>query len=326
MGVSMQALMFRDRGVMELDDIERPSPNEREVVVDVTACGVCGSDIEGYLGKGGMRDRRVPPLLFGHEFAGTVAQGPPEWLGRRVAVNPLIGCGRCTACLAGRNHLCPQRSLIGFNRPGALAQAVTAPESQLVELPDDLPLWRGAVAEPLAVALHALELAGPLLGRDVIVLGGGAIGFLVAWAARRAGATVRVVDTSDSRRRQLGSLGLEPLSEARGQADVTVDTVGLEVTRRVALEHATPGGTAVFVGLHDDEGSFGFYPLLLQERRIQGSYAYPHTDYMRAVALVAEVPEGYAQRLPLEDGAGAFEAIARGQSSHLKVLLQPGGV
>ncbi len=319
----MQAMIFKDYRRMELAEVPPPEPAPNEAMVEVAACGICGSDLEGYLGTPGMRDRRVPPLQLGHEFAGTVVRGPGDWLGKPVAVNPLVSCGDCPSCRAGNPHLCPHRTLIGLNRPGAFCEKVVVPLSQLHLLPQDFPLWRGALAEPLAVALHALELAGKLLNRRVIVFGGGTIGFLTAWAAKRAGAKVEVIEISEARREQVGSLGLRAVAVPAGEAEVTFDTVGIEVTRQKALTHLVAGGSAIMLGLHDDAHTYSFYPLLLQERCLQGSYTYTDADFRQAVALARELPENFALKQPLTTGPEAFEALAEGSTSHLKLLLEP---
>jgi threonine dehydrogenase-like Zn-dependent dehydrogenase len=317
-------MILKDYRQLTLEDLPPPEAGPGEVVVQVAACGICGSDLEGYLGTPGMRERRVPPLLLGHEFAGTVITGPPEWQGKQVVVNPLVSCGDCPRCRNGKRYLCPKRSLIGLNRPGAYSELVVVPLSQLHPLSADFPLWRGALVEPLAVALHALELAGALLGRRALVIGGGAIGFLTAWAAARSGASVAVVEVSEARRRQLAAMGLDAVAMPEGEADVTFDTVGIEPTRRSALVHLAPGGTAVLLGLHDDTHAFAFYPLLLGERRLQGSYTYGDADFRRAVAMVAELPEDFAVRRSLESGPESFAELAEGQSAGLKILLEPG--
>lgn len=320
----MQALIFSDYRKMLLKELPPPEPKPGEVTVQVAACGICGSDLEGYLGTPGMRERRIPPLLLGHEFAGTIIAGPPEWQGKRVAVNPLISCSDCTLCRNGKRHLCPNRKLIGLNLPGAYSEQVAVPLSQLYPLSTDFPLWRGALAEPLAVALHGLELAGALFGRRVLVIGGGAIGFLTAWAAARSGASVIIVEVNEARREQLAALGLAAIAAPEGEADVTFDTVGIEATRNSALIHLAPGGTAVFLGLHDDTHTFAFYPLLLSERRLQGSYTYGDADFCRALALVGELPADFVLRRPLETGPESFAELADGKTSSLKILLEPG--
>lgn len=309
---------------MRLARVADPAPGPGEVVVQVAVCGVCGSDVEGYAGSPGMKSRRVPPLLLGHEFSGVVQDGPPEWAGRPVAVNPLVPCGDCAECRAGRRHLCPERSLIGLNRPGAFASHVVVPISQLYLLAADAEVERGALAEPLAVALHAVETAGPLLGRAALVLGGGAIGFLTAWAARRTGAHVRVVEPNPLRRALLERLGVDAVPGPPGEpAHVVFDAVGLEETRRAGLEAVLPGGTVVLLGLHDNRSTVEFYPLILKELRVIGSYTYTDLDFRRAVALVSELPTAFYTVWPLQRGPAAFEQLARGDAPVLKVLLKP---
>jgi 2-desacetyl-2-hydroxyethyl bacteriochlorophyllide A dehydrogenase len=322
----MQALIFKDVRTMALEDVADPSPGSGEVIVEVGACGICGSDLEGYVGTPGMRARRVPPLLLGHEFAGTVVSGPSDMEGRRVGVYPLVTCGRCDKCAAGMTQLCRSRSLIGLQRPGAFAQRVAVPVRQLHELPDGVPSHIGAVAEPLAVALHALALAGPpVSGRRVVVFGAGAIGWLAAWAAARAGAVVTSIDVDASRRRRALEAGVEGAeAPPREEADITIDSVGAQATRKAAVESLTPGGVAIFLGLHDDSHEASFYPVVLEERKIQGCFAYDVDDFRRAIELCGEVPASYVARVPLSKGNEAFEALARGDD-YLKIVLEPNG-
>lgn len=320
----MRALYFEDYGRMVLKEVPEPIPGPGEVVVRVAACGICGSDLEGYTASPGMRVRRTPPLLLGHEFAGVVEEGPPEWKGRPVAVNPLVSCGRCSKCREGERHLCPSRSLIGLNRPGAFAERVAVPVEQLYPLPEGLSLWKGALAEPLAVALHAVGLAGPTLGRRALVIGGGTIGFFVAWALVRAGAQVMVAERNPARRAFLQDLGLEAKPGAKGEAfDLVFDAVGSETTRALGLDRLAEGGTLVLLGLHDNTIPLPFYPVILGERRLQGSYTYTGRDFALAVRLVAELPEGLAERRSLEEGPEAFRALAEERVAWPKVLLMP---
>jgi 2-desacetyl-2-hydroxyethyl bacteriochlorophyllide A dehydrogenase len=322
----MQALIFKDVRTMALEEVADPSPESGEAIVEVGACGICGSDLEGYVGTPGMRARRVPPLLLGHEFAGTVVSGPSDMAGRRVAVYPLVTCGRCDKCAAGMTQLCRSRSLIGLQRPGAFAQRVAVPVRQLHELPDGVPPHVGAVAEPLAVALHALALAGHSVSeRRVMVFGAGAIGWLAGWAAARAGAVVTSIDVDPSRRRRAVEAGVEAAeAPPQEEADVTIDSVGVQATRKAAVESLTPGGVAIFLGLHDDSHEASFYPLVLEERKIQGCFAYDVDDFRRAIELCGEVPASYVARVPLSKGNEAFEALARGDD-YLKIVLEPNG-
>jgi len=143
--------------------------------------------------------------------------------------------------------------------------------------------------------------------------------------ARGSSAGIGIIDIDDNRREQAAALGIASGKAPEGEVDVAFDTVGIEVTRAGAITHLAPGGTAVFVGLHDDVNTFSFYGLILQERQIRGSYCYSDEDFARAVSLCGEVPDDYIAHVPLQEGATAFEALATGNSEHLKVLLEPDG-
>jgi threonine dehydrogenase-like Zn-dependent dehydrogenase len=320
----MQALIFKDIRTMVLEDVPEPMPGPEEAIVEVAACGICGSDLEGYVGGPGMRDRRVPPLLLGHEFTGSVVSGPRDMEGRAVAVYPLVTCGKCDKCTAGQRHLCRNRELIGLHRPGAFAERVAVPVRQLHVLPDGIAPHVGAVAEPLAVALHALRFAGPSLsGRRIVVYGAGAIGWLAAWAAARAGARVTSIDLDPARRRRARETGADVAeSPPQEDADITIDTVGMKATRKAAVESVTPGGIALFLGLHDDAHEASFYQVVLEERRIQGCFAYGEDDFRSALAMCGDIPESFVSRMPLSQGDEAFAALAR-REDHLKIMLEP---
>jgi alcohol dehydrogenase len=157
-------LVFRD----EPDPVAAPG----EAVVDVDSIGICGSDLHGYHGKD---PRRVPPLILGHEASGTVVVGRDQ--GRRVAIDPLVTCGHCDDCVAGRTNLCLERQLIGMARPGAFAGFVSIPERNLIPVPKGMPFDHAALMEPAGVALHAVNLAAkachrPLAEGQALVLGG----------------------------------------------------------------------------------------------------------------------------------------------------------
>ena len=150
------------------------------MLVRVHAVGVCGSDIHGYLGHTG---RRVPPLVMGHEATGEVvavgADAQRLRPGDRVATNTIAACGHCRPCLAGQRSICEHRSILGMNAPGAYAEYVVWPEDSLPQLPEGLSYEAGALAEPLAVALHGVNMAAIKPGDVVFIAGGGPIGVLV---------------------------------------------------------------------------------------------------------------------------------------------------
>jgi threonine dehydrogenase-like Zn-dependent dehydrogenase len=311
------------------------------VVVRPEAVGICGSEIEGYLGRMG---NRTPPLVMGHEFAGTVTEvgeGVDEDLiGREVAVNPLSSDGTCRLCRAGYTNLCPNRRLVGIHSPGGFAEYALAPAQNVYPLPEGVEARAGALAEPLANGVHAvrLGLAGGFVEHAVVV-GAGTIGLMCLQAAVLEGIPeVSVVEPHEARREQALELGaraayasgeeareaLEGPTEGLG-ADLVVDAVGAEVTRRMAVEVLLrPGGRAVFVGLHDDATTLGFHDIVRGQLDLQGSYAFTADDYEQALEWLVAGSAGIGELppvLPLEEGPGAFAELVRGPSEQIKVFL-----
>jgi (R,R)-butanediol dehydrogenase / meso-butanediol dehydrogenase / diacetyl reductase len=282
--------------------------------------------------------------VMGHEFAGTVTEvgeGVDEdLLGREVAVNPLSSDGTCRLCRAGYTNLCPNRRLVGIHSPGGFAEYALAPAQNVYPLPEGVEARAGALAEPLANGVHAIKLglAGHFVEHAVVV-GAGTIGLMCLQAAVLEGIPeVSVVEPHEARREQALELGaraayasgeeareaLEGPTEGLG-ADLVVDAVGAEVTRRMAVEVLLrPGGRAVFVGLHDDATTLGFHDVVRGQLDLQGSYAYTADDYEQALEWLVAGRAGIGELppvLPLEEGPGAFAELVRGPSERIKVFL-----
>ncbi|MEO1549968.1 MAG: alcohol dehydrogenase catalytic domain-containing protein, partial [Pseudomonadota bacterium] len=150
----MKALIYDGVETLTYRDAPDAVPGEGEHLIRVEAVGICGSDMHAYLGHD---DRRPAPLILGHEAAGTVLGGPMD--GQRVTINPLVTCGVCPACRAGRNNLCPHRQIISMPpREGAFAETVAMPTRNLIQVPDHVPMGVAALVEPLAVSWHAARL------------------------------------------------------------------------------------------------------------------------------------------------------------------------
>jgi threonine dehydrogenase-like Zn-dependent dehydrogenase len=341
----MRAIVWQGPERMTIEARAEPgAPGAGELVVRPAAVGICGSEVEGYLGHMG---NRTPPLVMGHEFAGVVVaagDGAERWEGARVAVNPLAGCGRCRLCAAGQENLCPERTLIGIHHDGAFADLVRAPAANARALPDAMAARTGALVEPLANGVHAVRLglaAGPV--RNALVLGAGTIGLMTLQAALLSGIDhVAVLEPQDERRERALALGaheayaaaeeardaLRAASDGLG-ADLTLDAVGAEVTRRLAVTLLAPGARAVCIGLAADDTTLGFHDIVRGQIAIQGSYAYTMTDFEQALEWLADdrvsVGELAAVR-PLEDGPGAFARLATGPPpAEVKVFLAGAG-
>ena len=214
--------------------IPRPAPGE--VLVQVASAGICGSDVQGVATRS---PRRRPPLVMGHEFAGTVVEASPEvtpgLVGRRVAVNPQVPCGACLVCRSGRENVCAHRELVGGTRAGGFAEHVRVPIGCVHELSDDLRLDAAVLAEPLATCVHGLRLVASVLPSTVIVLGAGPIGLLAAQVARSAGAHRLVVSEADPERRRWAADVADVVASPDELGDVVSELTGdggAELARR----------------------------------------------------------------------------------------------
>src|SRR6516165_1758293 len=235
----MEALVWLGGDRLSVEDAGQPELTAGEALFRVTLAGICGSDLHAYRGAGG---RRRPPLILGHEAVGTV-----DGDDRLFAAFPLLGCQVCPACLAGRENLCPQRQLLGLDRPGTFAELVAVPASALVPVPAGVPAEVAALTEPLATALAAFSGFELGSGQRVAVIGCGSIGLLAVYAAARAGCMVTAADPVASRRQAAIEVGASDVVESAedwpaGDADFVVDAVGIEQTWTAALKAVRPGG------------------------------------------------------------------------------------
>jgi threonine dehydrogenase-like Zn-dependent dehydrogenase len=317
----VQAVVLTDYG--RLEHRELPRPRGEGVLVQVGACGICGSDLSVYKGTPAMRARWKPPLILGHELAGTVLEGPADWVGKQVTVNPLVTCGVCAACKAGQANLCPQRTNVGFHYPGGLAGEIWLPAQQLLEIDPRVPVWQAALTEPLAVAVRAARLAGSLLGQRALVLGGGAIGSLVAWVLGQGGARVSLLEPNALRRPYLEGLGLasEVVEQAEPYFDLVIDTVGAESTLEQAVQLIRPGGKVVLVGLMAMQAGLPLQRAVLQEISVQGSYMFTPAEFALAARWVAQLPEAMMQCRSLSQAQQAFDDLLAGRVAQIKTVL-----
>jgi len=331
----MKALVYTGTQQSEIRQVDLEAPAAGQVVVDLAFCGICGSDMHACHGHD---ERRIPPLVLGHEAVGTVRDG--AFAGKRVAVNPLMTCGHCHPCQSGDEHLCASRELIGMRVAGAFAEQLVINEQNLSLIPDHLDFHEAALAEPLACAVHAvrlgIDLADDNRDAEVVVLGGGAIGLLGALVFSAYGySRIRVAETNPLRRSMLEKAGpivaYDPLagdqdkaSPKAGTVDIVLDAVGSGVTRQVSSHLARPGGAIIHIGLQDNEAGLDTRRLTLQEISFRGTYCYRRNDFAEALRLLADgiiSGTGWAEIRGLDDGASAFVDIHEGRAP-AKIILQ----
>jgi len=324
----MKALVYTGTNESEIRDVETPVAGTGQCIVDVAFCGICGSDMHAWHGHD---ERRIPPLVLGHEAVGIARNGPLE--GARVAINPLISCGSCESCVSGNRHLCASRELIGMRYPGGFAEQVMIPQANLTRLDDSLSFQNAALAEPLAVAVRTVALGergGAKRDSQTVILGGGAIGLLCAQVMKAGGyAPPRIAETNNLRRAMLEGLGLGKTYDPRAggpddsSVDLVIDAVGMGATRAAASAMVRPGGVIVHVGLQDNVAGLDTRRITLQEIAFLGAYCYRDDDFAAAIALLTSgrvSGEGWAEIRPLDDGAEAFLDIDQGRAPP-KIIL-----
>ena len=329
----MKALVYTGPEHLEYRTVPDPEPGAGEVLIKVACTGICGSDMHAYLGHD---DRRPAPLILGHEVAGAIVSGSSS--GQRVTVNPLVTCGVCSACAAGRDNLCPDRQIISMQpREGGFADLLAMPEQNLVPIPDHVTDFQAALAEPIACGWHAARLARRVPEKDTdqlvaLVLGGGAIGAGAALSLKAQGVLdVRLIEPNIERARLLRDrcglevLGPDELPKA-GQFDIIIDGVGFAATRAAASSCAKPGGVIAHIGLGEAEGGLDIRRMTLQEIIFLGTYTYTAQDFQDTAAAIFDGRLGsldWAEVRSLSEGASAFSDLRSGRVAAPKILLKP---
>jgi len=333
----LNALVYMGPQHLELQSLERPQPKPGEAVIRVDAVGICGSELEGYMGHSSIRK---PPLVMGHEFCGTIVKLAPDVAGLaegdRVVANPLIFCGKCDRCRQGRANICRNRQIIGIHRPGAFAEYVAVPAGNLYRVPENMEPELASLAEPLAVCLHAVKLALEPFG-DAVIFGAGPIGMLTLQAALAMGARrLLVIDKQRERlrfARQLGAETAVPEEADEGcrelfssGVDTVIDCVGVQAVREQAIQMINPGGTIVLVGLGQDRSQLSMNHVVRQEISLIGSYTYSGTDFEQAVDLLVGgriTRERWSTTCSLTNAAEVFARLANGTAEFSKYIINP---
>lgn len=343
----MKALLLSKYRHLEIADLAIPEAETGEVVIRVAACGICGSDVHGYDGSSG---RRIPPIVMGHEAAGTVAavgDGVIGWTeGDRVTFDSTIYCGECAPCLRGDINLCDRREVLGvscsdYRRAGAFADFVAVPARILHRLPENLPFASAALLEAVAVALHAVSLVAAAEGSTALVVGAGTIGLLLQQALRVAGCSrVFVADVDSSRLKLSMELGatatllagpnfaqqLLQLTNGTG-VDLAIEAVGKTETIKVAIDGVRKGGSVVLVGNISPEVTLPLQKIVTRQIRLQGSCA-SAGEYPRAIELLSDgairVKPLISAVAPLDEGPQWFERLYTRDPKLIKVVLTPG--
>ncbi len=343
----MKSLLLSAYNHLEIVDLPAPEPGPGEVLIRVAACGICGSDVHGYDGSSG---RRIPPIVMGHEAAGTVAAlgaGVAGYsVGDRVTFDSTVYCGQCVYCQRGDINLCDNRQVIGvscgdYRRYGAFAEYVVVPQRILYHLPDNLSFAEAAMLEAASVALHAVRVSLVKGGESALVIGAGMIGLLTMQAAKALGcARVLVSDVDVSRLSLAKRFGADEVLHAPGAdlaaqvlkltqgrgVDLAYEAVGRSETVNVAIDCTQKGGTVTLIGNIQPEVTLPLQKVVTRQLRLQGSCA-SAGEYPQAIDLIAggkiEVGSLITAIAPLEEGPRWFERLYAREPNLMKVILTP---
>ena len=336
----MKALFYPDWGKLDIQEIARPVLEDGEVLIRVSRCGICGSELDTFRTRS---PRRQPPLIMGHEFCGWVEatkNTDGRWLeGQAVIAHALVHCGHCSPCRRGDTNLCIHRQVFGMQRPGAFAEYIAVPERVLIPWRNHLPPDTAVFAEPLANGINAMRQGSSGRRSRVVVIGAGPIGLMCLFAAKKIYQSDvivadRIVERVDSARLLGADLAVhvpgQSLAAAMQQhwrgagAEYVIDAVGSSETKRNSIDLAEPGGTVVWVGMHDDLIHFNSYGITLQQKTLAGTYSGSMSDLEKAVELLGteHLDTSWATRFPLEEGRAAFQAMLRPTRGSIKAILQ----
>lgn len=342
----MEAIVIHSPGDLRVEELATPDVGSGQVRVRIRAGGICGSDLH-YFHHGGFGTIRIQqPMVLGHEVAGALdavaADVTHLKVGDRIAVNPSHPCGQCRFCQMGLHNHCLDMRYFGsaMRMPhvqGAFRQELVIDARQAFKLADGVTDAEGAMAEPLSVALHAVNRAGPLLGRKVLVTGCGPIGAMVIIASRRAGAAEIVATDVVAQPLQtaltVGADRAINVAEApeelahyaaeKGQFDVLFEASGNERALRTAFDVVRPRGVVVQLGLSGSELTLPFNTVVAKEFDVRGAFRF-HEEFGVAVSLInqrlVDLKPLVSATVPYHDAAKAFE-LASDRAQSMKVVL-----
>lgn len=339
----MKAAVFKGKGIMEVETYEKPQVKPHEVLVEVKACGVCGTDIHIYSGDEGAA-ACTPPTILGHEFSGVIAEVGEAVttlkVGDRVSIDPNDMCGKCYYCNNGLAQFCESMIGIGTTVNGGFSQYAVVNAKQAFKLDESISFEEGAMVEPIACCLHGIDMCDIKVGHTVMVIGGGAIGLMMLQLARLKGAATVILSEPVQEKRELAlELGadivIDPINEdiaavikANGikNIDATIECVGLKQTMMQAVEYAGKSSTAMLFGLGHPEETLPIKPfeLFKKECTVKASFINPYTQ-QRAIQLLKSkrihVEKLITKKVSLEEFVAMLED--KSYRTCTKVIVDP---
>lgn len=341
----MQAARYLGNASFDVVEGNAEAPGVGEVTVAVGYVGICGTDMHIY--HGAMDHRVSCPQVIGHEMSGVVralGDGVEDFsVGDKVVVRPLDYCGDCPACNRGHSHICHNLKFMGIDSPGALQSSWTVKSRTLHKLPDHVSLREGALVEPLSVAVHDVARARVAAGEDVVVLGGGPIGQLIAAVCRADGARVLISEINPQRRQFADKQGIETFDPSAGNlvdhvmgwtegkgADVVFEVAGVKPTVEAMTEVAAVRGRICIVAIHGEAPPVDLFKFFWREIEMLGARVYTAEDFDRAIALIAtgaiDANAFITEEFPIERIADAFHNLETNTASMKSLIAVEGAI
>jgi L-iditol 2-dehydrogenase len=338
----MKAIVYEGPNILNYKEVPDVSPKPQEVKIRVKACGICGSDVHGYLGLTG---RRIEPMIMGHEFAGEVVElgeGVTDYQrGNKVAVYPVDFCGECEMCKKGDVHLCLNKRAFGvLDVDGAFAEYICIPAKSCFKVADHVPYAVGSLMEPLAVAYRGVGHAGDLTGKTVLLVGTGTIGLLaLACVKMKNPAKILVSDLSDNRLEVAKAMGADIVinpgkenfkevieSHTAGKGvDVAIEAVGAVQTVQQAMSALAFSGTAVWIGNNKQMVEINMQEIVTRELKAEGSFLYGYQEFETVVELLnsgrLNVYPLISEEITLEQAPEYFKKLAQAPGNLIKVVV-----
>ena len=341
---AINAAFYRGNKSFSVETKSLEGPKAGEVSVRVAFCGICGTDMHVYHGN---MDARVGfERVIGHEMSGVVdaiGDGVDGFtVGQKVVVRPLDHCGECPACDAGHQHICHKLKFLGLDTDGAMQEVWTVPAHTLHILPETLRMDHAALIEPTAVACHDVRLSGLKPGEDVVVIGGGPIGILVAMVARDAGGNVLISEVNENRLNIAQKLGFdtvnpmqtdlkELVNERTGEkgADVVFEVSGTQPGVDAMTAIAATKARIVMVAIHAQKPQIDLFQFFWRELQLIGARVYEGEDYEKAIEIIGsggvDADTVITDVSPLADIQTAFESLDASPTA-MKSLIKVGEV
>jgi len=344
----MKALILKEYNNLEYIDMDRPViKSDDEVLINVKACGICGSDVHGMDGSSG---RRIPPIVMGHEAAGVIAEvgkNVTQWAqGDKVTFDSTIYCGKCHFCQQGYINLCDNRRVVGvscvdYRQHGAFAEYIVIPQRILYKLPDGVTFEQATMFEALSIAFHGVRRTPIVLNDTAVVVGAGMIGLLVIQSLRLAGCgNIIAVDIDDGKLNLAKKMGADfgfnsstvnvkeevlNLTHKRG-ADCAFEVVGISPAVNTGIEVIKKGGSVTLIGNIRAQIDFPLQTVVTREITLYGSCA-SNGEYPACIDMIVrkkiDVDSLISAVAPLSEGISWFKRLYKREPGLMKVILRP---